>query len=163
LLSQEQNLVRVHYINSINLRNPVTKEKQEKFYLGFLRDKLKWETTILPLQWPGGKPEQKGTDTSLALCLYDCAVSDEYDVAILLAADSDFCPCVERVKGLAKIVRNAYFYCRPSFHLQRACNGRPIRLDDLDFIFMDGVPEKLFTLSSLAKPAILKPQNKPNC
>lgn len=152
LLSQEQNLMKVHYVNSINLRNPETKQRQEKFYFGYLRDKLKWETTILPLQWPAGKPEQKGTDTALALCLYDSAVLDEYDVAILLAADSDFCPCVERAKSLRKIVRNAYFSCRPSFHLQQACNGRPIRLDDLDFIFMDGAPEKLFTLSSVAKP-----------
>jgi uncharacterized LabA/DUF88 family protein len=158
LLSQEQNLKQIHYVNSINTRNPETKEKQEKFYFGYLKDKLKWETTILPLQWPGGKAEQKGTDTTLALCLYVSAVSGEYDVAILLAADSDFCPSVERVKSLGKIVRNAYFSCRPSFHLQQACNGRPIRLDDLDFIYMDGTPKKLFTLASVAtKPSFPKP------
>jgi len=120
-----------------------------------LRDVLKWETTILPLQYPGGKAEQKGTDTTLALCLYDSAVSNEYDVAILLAADSDFCPCVEKVKSLKRVVRNAYFSCRPSFHLQQACNGTPIKLDDLDFIYMNGFPDKLFSLTSIGKPSDL--------
>lgn len=151
LLSQEQNLKKVHYVNSINNRILATKEKQEKFYYGYLRDVLNWETTILPLQWPGGKAEQKGTDTTLALCLYDSAVSKEYDVAILLAADSDFCPSVEKVKSLGKIVRNAYFSCRPSFHLQQACNGIPSRLDDLDFIYVNGAPDKLFSLTSIGK------------
>jgi len=151
LLSREQNLKKIHYVNSINNRVPATKEKQEKFYYGYLRDVLKWETTILPLQWPGGIAEQKGTDTTLALCLYDSAVSNEYDIAILLAADSDFCPCVEKAKSLGKIVRNAYFSCRPSFHLQQACNGIPIRLDDLDFIYVNGIPDKLFSLASIGK------------
>jgi uncharacterized LabA/DUF88 family protein len=148
LLSLEQNLAKVHYVNSINTRNSETREKQEKFYNGYLRDTLKWDIAILPLQWPGGQAEQKGTDATLTLALYDCAVSDEYDVAVLLAADSDFCPCVEKVKALNKIVRNAYFSCRPSFHLQQVCNGKPIRLDDLDFIYMNGQPQTLFSLAS---------------
>jgi uncharacterized LabA/DUF88 family protein len=148
VLSQNHTLVKIHYINSINNRDRLVKEKQEKFYYGYLRDKLGWDVVILPLQWPGGKAEQKGTDATLALRLYDCAVADEYDVGIILAADSDFVPCIERAKKLGKIIRNAYFSCRPSFHLQQACNGGLIRLDDIEFIYQNGCPKVLFSLAS---------------
>ena len=148
VLSQDHTLVKLHYVNSINTRDRRIKEKQEKFYHGYLRDKLGWDVIILPLQWPGGNAEQKGTDTALALCLYDCAVADEYDTGIILAADSDFVPCVERAKKLGRVIRNAYFSCRPSFHLQQACNGSLIRLDDIDFIYEDGNPKVLFSLTS---------------
>ena len=148
-LSEYYQLVKVHYISSINNRNPAIKKNQERFYYGYLRDRLGWDVTILPLQWPGGKPTQKGTDSVITLRLHDCAVKNEYDTAILLAADSDFVPPVELVKELGKIVRNAYFSRRNSFHLQQACNGPKIRLDDIYFIYKDGAPLDLLTISSL--------------
>ena len=148
-LSENFQLVKVHYVNSINHRNPTTKQKQEKFYHGYLRDQLNWNTVILPLQWPGGEAKQKGTDAALTLLLHDCAVREEYGTAVLLAADSDFVPAVERVKQLGKIVRNAYFSKRPSWHLQQACNGTPIKLDTVDFAYKDGDPANLLALASL--------------
>ena len=148
-LSENYQLVMVHYVNSINHRNPTIKQKQETFYYGYLRDQLNWNSVILPLQWPGGVAKQKGTDTALTLLFHDCAVKDEYGTAVLLAADSDFGPAVERVKQLGKIVRNAYFSKRPSWHLQQACNGTPIKLDDVDFVYKDGDPKNLLALASL--------------
>lgn len=70
-------------------------------------------------------------------------VSTEYDIAILVAADSDFCPAVEAVKGKGQVVANAYFSLRRSFHLQEACNGPLICLDKLDFLYR---PEDTATL-----------------
>ncbi|MBI3684542.1 MAG: NYN domain-containing protein [Acidobacteria bacterium] len=90
----------------------------------------------------------------MTLLLQNAALENECDVAILLAADSDFVPPVELVKRLGKVVRNAYFSSRPSYHLQQACNGTPIRLDDIDFVYKDGNPRDLITLGSL-KGAIL--------
>lgn len=152
MLSENYHLIKVHYYNAINLRNPAVRSKQEKFYYGHLRDQLGWDMVILPLQWPGGVAEQKGTDTSLALQLHDFALKDEYDTAILLAADADFVPPVELAKQAGKIVRNAYFSVRPSYHLQQACNGPHIRLDDIDFVYADGNPRGLLSLSSLKPP-----------
>jgi uncharacterized LabA/DUF88 family protein len=149
LLGTDYNLLGVHYVNSINTRKPAIKKKQEGFYYGYLRGNLGWEVTILPLQWPGGEAQQKGTDSVVTLQLHDLAVRNAYDVAILLAADSDFVPPVNLVKAQGKIVRNAYFSARPSFHLQQACNGALIRLDDLDFVFKDGEPFKLLRLADL--------------
>jgi hypothetical protein len=49
----------------------------------------------------------------------------------------------------AKTVCNAYLSVRPSFHLQQACNGKPIRLDNLDFIYRDGKPTDLFSIADI--------------
>lgn len=147
-LSENYVLQRVHYIDSINQREAKIKAKQERFYYGVLRDGLGWEVTILPLQFPGGVPTQKGTDAALTLRLHERAIKDEFDTAILLAADADFVPAVELVKQHGKIVRNAYFSVRPSFHLQQACNGSQIRLDDIDFCYLDSAPQILFALTN---------------
>ena len=122
LLSENYYLLKVHYVSSINLRNPTTRANQERFYNGYLRDKLGWEVHIMALQWPGGHAQQKGTDSTITLLLHDMAVKNQYDTVILLAADSDFVPPVELAKAAGKIVRNAYFSDRPSWHLQQACN-----------------------------------------
>jgi len=138
LLSRDYNLTGVHFVDAINDRRPDLKARQEAFYYGFLRDRLGWEVEIFPLQWPGGEPRQKGTDSAITLLIYQLAVSNQYDTLILLAADADFCLPVKQAVVAGKIVRNAYFTGQPSWHLQQACNGAPIRLDDLNFIFHKG-------------------------
>lgn len=148
-LSENHVLQKVHYIDAINNRDPAIKKKQEKFYFEYLRDKLGWEVTIHPLQWPGGIAKQKGTDSSLTLQLHSLAVKGEYDTAIIIAADSDYVPAVELAKQEGKVVRNAYFSMRPSYHLQEACNGVPIRLDDIDFIYHKTEPRKLVELVNI--------------
>lgn len=149
-LSTDCNLVKVCYVDSINQRDPKIKDKQEHFFYGHLRDQLGWEVIVSPLQWPGGQAKQKGVDAALALHLHHAAVKDEYDIAVLLAADADYVPAVDLVRDLGKIVRNAYFSARPSFHLQKSCRGNLVRLDDLDFVYPRDEPRKLVSLSALA-------------
>ena len=139
-------------MSSINMRDKAVREKQEKFYYGQLRDELGWEVDILALQWPGGKATQKGVDATLAVKFHHLAVKDEYDTAILIAADSDFCGTVNLVKEQGKIVRNAFFLMRPSYHLTQACNGPQIILDTIDFIYHGSDHTKLFTLAEIKKP-----------
>ena len=148
-ISENHYLVRVHYYNAINNRDQALKEKQERFYQGVLRDKFGWNVRILPLQWPGGKAQQKGVDTTLALEMNQLAISNEYETAVLLAADADFVPLVEYVKQCGKVVRNAYYAMRPSWHLQQACNGAPIRLDDIDFIYRATNTQALGTIDDI--------------
>jgi hypothetical protein len=65
LLATDYVLQRVYYVDAINERDANTKKKQEAFFYGVLRDQLGYEVLIRPLQFPGGQPTQKGTDTSL--------------------------------------------------------------------------------------------------
>jgi uncharacterized LabA/DUF88 family protein len=152
-ISEESVLVKVHYFDSINNRDAATKQKQERFFYGLLRDKLGWDVEILPLQWPDGvNAEQKGVDTSIALKLHALAIEGEYEVAVLLAADSDFVPAVDRVKKTGRVVRNAYYSKCPSWHLQQACNGKHIRLDEIDFIYKQGDPMNLLRIDDIKTP-----------
>lgn len=148
LLSQNYTLAGVHFVDSINDRNAAVKAKQEKFY-SYLRDELGWDVQILPLQWPGGQARQKGTDSTLTLMIYKLATNNQCDTLILVAADSDFVQPVADAITAGKIVRNAYFAVRPSYHLQQACNGEAVRLDDLDFVYHVEDPLSLLTARSI--------------
>jgi uncharacterized LabA/DUF88 family protein len=146
LLATDYVLQRVYYVDAINERDANTKKKQEAFFYGVLRDQLGYEVLIRPLQFPGGQPTQKGTDTLVSITL--AGKIAEFDVAVLLAADSDFVPAVELVTQQQKVVRNAHFRVRPSFHLTQACNGPSIIMDDLDCFYHRDNPKELFTLTS---------------
>lgn len=133
VLSRDYQLTGVHLVDGINNRNPDVFAKQEAFY-NKLRVVNGWDVQAIPLQWPGGQATQKGTDTALTLLIYKLAIHDLCDTMILVAADADFCEPVKDAVSAGKIVRNAYFAVRPSWHLQQACNGQPVRLDDLNFL-----------------------------
>jgi len=47
---------------------------------------------------------EKGSDVRVALLMYEGAVRDRYDVAVLVASDADFGPAVEMVRALGKRV-----------------------------------------------------------
>lgn len=64
LLALNHDLQGVHYVDSINQRDPAIKKKQETYY-EMLKDRFGWDVTILPLQYPGGVATQKGTDTAV--------------------------------------------------------------------------------------------------
>ncbi|RDU51488.1 NYN domain-containing protein [Helicobacter sp. MIT 01-3238] len=49
-----------------------------------------------------GKTTEKQTDVNLALQLFEDAINDKYDKAILLSGDTDFIPAIERVNKLGK-------------------------------------------------------------
>ena len=51
-----------------------------------------------------GKTTEKQTDVNLALQLFEDAINDKYDKAILLSRDTDFIPAMDRVKKLGKEV-----------------------------------------------------------
>lgn len=148
LLSQNYARAGVHLVDGINDRNPIVKAKQEQFY-NLLRTQLGWDVHALPLQWPGGQARQKGTDSAITLLIYKLAVSGMCDTLILVAADADFCQPVENAIAAGVIVRNAYFSERPSYHLQQACNGPLIRLDDLNFLYHKDTPTTLVSASQI--------------
>lgn len=147
-LSENYNLAGVHYFDSINKRDEAVRQKQEKFYYGYLQDKLGWNVEILDLQWPGGVAKQKGVDTSLAVCMHSRGIAGEFEVGIIVAADSDFAPATKLICQAGRVMRNAYFSARKSHDLSVACNGKPIRIDEIDFCYEDGSPNKLVSLDA---------------
>lgn len=48
------------------------------------------------------EPREKGIDVMIALAMVMGAVRDDYDVAVLMSADSDLAPAVETVQDLGK-------------------------------------------------------------
>ena len=44
-------------------------------------------------------PEEKKTDVNIAIRLFQDAVNDEYDIAIIISGDSDLIPSVEAIKS----------------------------------------------------------------
>lgn len=45
------------------------------------------------------KPEEKETDVNIALSLYDLALKDRYDKAVIISADSDQIPAIKMVRA----------------------------------------------------------------
>ncbi|MGX2971110.1 NYN domain-containing protein [Helicobacter sp. T3_23-1059] len=51
-----------------------------------------------------GETKEKQTDINIALQMYEDAIYNKYDKAILLSADTDFIPAIEKVNNLGKEV-----------------------------------------------------------
>lgn len=47
-------------------------------------------------------PQEKGIDVRLALDLVSCALSEQYQAAVIYSQDQDLCEAVEEVKGIAQ-------------------------------------------------------------
>ncbi|AXB45775.1 hypothetical protein A4R43_27540 [Amycolatopsis albispora] len=69
--------------------------------------------------------EEKETDVSIAVALIEAGVNDEFDVALILSADSDLCPAVRALGRLRpdKRVVAAFPPRRRSGELRRAVNA----------------------------------------
>lgn len=78
-----------------------------------------------------GRYKQKGVDVMLAVDMLTYAIRNAYDTAILIAADEDFVPAVERVKTLGKHVELAF------------PNRKCIQLHDAADSFRELTPEYL--------------------
>lgn len=54
-------------------------------------------TLRYPYRWPAEKPEEKGVDVALAIDFALMAVRGEYDVGVVMSADTDLKPALEAV------------------------------------------------------------------
>jgi hypothetical protein len=53
-----------------------------------------------PASQPGEKPQEKGIDVALAIEFVAMAVSDQYDIGIMMSTDTDLKPALEFVAAL---------------------------------------------------------------
>lgn len=97
-------LDKVYYFTSYAKHIKGGGTKRHKTYIDdFLKD-FGVEATFGFFNTFEGKTTEKQTDVNLALQLFEDAIKDKYDKAILLSADTDFIPAIERVNKLGKEV-----------------------------------------------------------
>lgn len=97
-------LDKVYYFTSYAKHIKGGGAKRHKTYIDdFLKD-FGVEATFGFFNTFEGKTTEKQTDVNLALQLFEDAIKDKYDKAILLSRDTDFIPAIERVNKLGKEV-----------------------------------------------------------
>ena len=87
---------------------------------------------VRPLKYyPDGTAREKGIDVLIALDIAEGAANDEYDVAILMSADSDLAPALERAMRHGKRVEVAAWR-GPTFASRLQIPGRSVWCHWLD-------------------------------
>jgi len=112
-LVERRRLVRIYYYNA----KVGQKEEPERY-----RDQQKFfaSVTAIPYtelrlgrlvyyNWPNSPPYEKGVDIQLATDLITHSFKNNYDVAILVAGDSDYVGAIQAVKDNGKNVEVALF------------------------------------------------------
>lgn len=111
LLQPGQNLVAVRYFTS-RISAPESKRKRQSAYLDAL-DTL--DRSLLSVAYGNYQlapfkcnqcgrvsdvPNEKQTDVNIAVRMLTDAFSDQFDIALLVSADSDLCPAVSAIREL---------------------------------------------------------------
>ncbi|MDD4312676.1 MAG: NYN domain-containing protein, partial [Eubacteriales bacterium] len=65
---------------------------------------------------------ERGNDVDISIAMYSGAVEGLYDIAILIASDSDFQEMVQKVRALGKRVEYVNFKEAPAFVLSKKCS-----------------------------------------
>jgi uncharacterized LabA/DUF88 family protein len=71
---------------------------------------------------------EKGTDVRVALLMYQGAIGNRYDRAVLVASDADYVPAVEMVRALNKEVVWAHVSCHAHIKALRRAGAIPLLL-----------------------------------
>ena len=140
-------LVRVYYYNAAydQVTQPDAYKRQQRFF-SFLRrtpylslvlgrleqrpidwgnlddEKRREVEKLLEISLPKYTVVEKGVDVQLAVDMVQLAVSNTYDVAILVSGDGDFAPAVEAVKKLGKHVELGRVEKQPCNRLRDVCD-----------------------------------------
>ena len=79
--------------------------------------------------WPSVPPYEKGTDVQLATDMVTHGFKDNYDVAILVAGDSDYAGAIQAVKDYGKHVEVALFGTRGTSRQLRIAADKVITIN----------------------------------
>lgn len=127
-LVANRELIRIYYYNSpIPPSNePIKQRENQAFWdkLGWIDNLVPRKGRILPKEYTRECPHchksiqfkthvQKGVDTRIVVDMVTLAVSDAFDVAILISGDSDLAEAVDYIREhTRKKVENAYVPCK---------------------------------------------------
>jgi uncharacterized LabA/DUF88 family protein len=99
------------------------------------------------LRHVSGRTEQKGVDMAMGIRMYDEAVKDRFDTAIVVSGDADFIPAMEYVQNAGKRVEVATFSWSANEDLKYASDSYTI-IDDLPIICMKGIQSSTKNVSA---------------
>lgn len=138
---KQPRLIRTYYYDGLpdlNYTDELTKRK--KFHDRINRLFGDFEVRTARLVKNNHHWEQKGVDTIIALDMVEKAVSNQYDVAILVSGDLDHLPAVKSVKNLGKHVYGVYYeasYSEPlinefdlGYQLEKIHDGEELKMDE---------------------------------
>ena len=112
-LLEKRRLVRVYYYNAKvgQKEEPERYKDQQKFFDGIATipyTELRLGRLVYN-NWPNSPPYEKGVDIQLATDMITHSFKDNYDVAILVAGDTDYVGALQAVKDNGKNVEVALF------------------------------------------------------
>jgi uncharacterized LabA/DUF88 family protein len=112
-LLDRRRLVRVYYYNAkVGMKEePERYKDQQKFFDGIAAipyTELRLGRLVYN-NWPNSPPYEKGVDIQLATDMITHSFKNNYDVAILVAGDSDYVGALQAVKDNGKNVEVALF------------------------------------------------------
>ena len=112
-LLARRRLTRIYYYNAkVGYKEePERYKKQQAFFAGVNAipySELRLGRLVYN-NWPNVPPYEKGTDVQLATDMLTHSFRDNYDVAILVAGDTDFVGALQAVKDTGKHVEVALF------------------------------------------------------
>ena len=106
-------LIRIYYYNArVGMKEePERYKQQQQFFAGVNAipySELRLGRLVYT-NWPSVPPFEKGIDVQLTTDMLTHSYKDNYDVAILVAGDSDFAPVLQAVKDNGEHVEVALF------------------------------------------------------
>ena len=112
-LLDKRQLVRTYYYNAkVGLKEePERYKDQQKFFAGVAAipyTELRLGRLVYN-NWPSAPPYEKGVDIQLATDMITHSFKNNYDVAVLVAGDSDYVGALQAVKDNGKNVEVALF------------------------------------------------------
>ena len=129
IVSQNRSITQVFTYMGLEYLIDMTRViKREKFFQ-FLKRNGIIVNKIPLMKKPRGKQKEKEVDISLALDLFDLAVQDQLDRAILVSGDGDFRPLVKKVKKYNKEIEIWSFENALSSRLKKA-----VKEEDVHYI-----------------------------
>jgi uncharacterized LabA/DUF88 family protein len=132
LLGRRQ-LIRIYYYNARvgQKEEPERYKRQQAFFAGINAipySELRLGRLVYT-NWPSVPPYEKGTDVQLATDMITHNFKDNYDVAILVAGDSDYAGALQAVKDNGKHVEVALFGKQGTSRPLRAAADRIIPIN----------------------------------
>ncbi len=95
-------LDKVYYFTAIAEHIKSGGKDRHKIYINDFLVDFKVEPIFGMFNTFEGTTKEKQTDINIALQMYEDAIYDRYDKAILISADTDFIPAIRKVKNLGK-------------------------------------------------------------
>jgi len=132
-LLDKRRLIRIYYYNAIVGRReePERYQRQQAFFsnvaaIPYCELRL---GRLVYSNWPSAPPYEKGVDIQLTTDLLTHSYKNNYDVAILVAGDSDYVGAVQSVKDNGKHVEVALFGKERTSRVLREVADKVITID----------------------------------